>query len=66
MCKEHWAAALSILGAVCWIPLLVVEVRGNKDYLEVAVRRNRSTDIATVIAFVGVFCAIAAAVLLLL
>jgi hypothetical protein len=66
MCKEHWAALLSILGAAFWIPLLVVTIRGNTDYIEIPVRRDRFTDIATVIAFVGVFCAITAAVLLLL
>jgi hypothetical protein len=66
VCKQHWAAVLTILGAVCWIPLLVVEIRGNRNFLEVPVRRDRLTDIATFIAFVGVFCASAAAVLLLL
>ena len=66
MCKEHWAALLTLLGAVCWIPLLVVTIRDNKDHLEVPVRRDRCTDIATGIAIFGVLCAIVAAVLLFL
>jgi hypothetical protein len=70
MTKEHWAAGLSILGALAWLPLLVITIRDNTGGIDggnasSTYGRDRLTDAATVIAFVGVLCAAAAGLLLL-
>ena len=54
-----------------WIPLIYVTFRDNTGRTDGGLAsskygRNRFTDIAVLIAIIGVFCAIAAATLLLI
>jgi hypothetical protein len=68
--RDHIAAALSLISAATWIPLLAVNIRDNTGRIDGGTPsstygRDRCTDIAVLIAFIGVFCAIAAAVVVL-
>lgn len=66
MTKEQYAALLTGVGALFWLPLIWVTFRDNKDHREVPVERDRFTDQAAGLAVVGVvFCAIAAVLLFL-
>jgi hypothetical protein len=69
--RDHLAAVLSLIAALASIPLLIVTFRNNTGAIDggsasSTYGRDRFTDIAAIVALIGVLCAIAAAALLLI